>query len=344
MKKILSILLTISMVFALVGCGSKNNNTPAAQGGNANGTAEKKTYKIGVSIYEYTDNFMTTYRNNMEKYFKEINAKGGDQFEVVFADAHSDMSVQTQDIDNWITQGYDAIIVNLVQTSSGDVIAQKCKAAGIPTVFINREVEGMEYSKDQCYIGADARESGSYQGEIIYNLENHGDINGDGVVSYVMVMGDPENSDAKFRTEYSIKYLTDNGVKVQELEKQTANWMRDQAQPLVADWLTQIGDKIEVVFCNNDDMAYGALAAIEAAGRKVGKDIYLVGVDAGAEAIGYIKEGRMNGTVLNDGVGQSKAACDAAIAYCTGAENIYAGKVTYIPYVMVIPNNAANYQ
>ena len=337
MKKLLTVLLSLLMVFCLAACNSNSGETEGE-------ATEAKTYKIGVSIYEFTDNFMTTYRNEIEAYFKEINAKGGDQFEVVFADAHSDMSVQTQDVDNWITQGYDALIINLVQTSSGDVIAQKCEAAGIPTVFINREVEGMTYPEDQCYIGADARDSGTFQGQIIYNLENHGDLNGDGTVSYVMVMGDPENSDAKFRTEYSVKYLTDNGVTVEELENQTANWMRDQAQPLVADWLTKIGDKIEVVFCNNDDMAYGALAAIEAAGRTVGKDIYLVGVDAGAEAVGYVTEGRMNGTVLNDGVGQSHAACDAAIAYCTGAANEYAGKVTYIPYVMVTPENAAQYK
>ena len=338
MKKLLTILLAALMVFSLAGCTSSGNN--AAEGGDEGA----KTYKIGVSIYEYTDNFMTTYRNHIQEYFDAINAKGGDQFEVVFADAHSDMSVQTQDIDNWITQGYDALIINLVQTSSGDVIAEKCEAAGIPTVFINREVEGMTYPQDQCYIGADARDSGTFQGQIIYNLPEHGDLNGDGTVSYVMVMGDPENSDAKFRTEFSVKYLTDNGVKVEELENQTANWMRDQAQPLVADWLTKIGDKIEVVFCNNDDMAYGALAAIEAAGRKVGEDIYLVGVDAGAEAVGYVEEGRMNGTVLNDGVGQSHAACDAAIAYCTGASNQYAGKVTYVPYVMVTPENAAQFK
>ena len=68
-----------------------------------------------------------------------------------------------------------------------------------------------------------------------------------------------------------------------------------------------------------------------------------IGTLTGAEAVGYVKEGRMNGTVLNDGVGQSEAACDAAIAYCTGATNQYAGKVTYIPYVMVTPENAAQY-
>jgi len=336
MKKILAVLLALLMVFTLAGCGSNGGDTAES---------DQPTYKIGVSIYEYTDNFMTTYRNKMEELFDGLNTEAGyTKYDVVFADAASSMDTQTADVDNWITQGFDCIMVNLVQTSSGDVLAQKCEDAGIPLVMFNREIADFTYPEDQCYIGADARDSGTYQGQIIYNLENHGDLNGDGVVSYVMVMGDPENSDAKFRTEFSIKYLTDNGVEVKELKNQTANWMRDQAEPLVSSWLTELGDEIEVVFCNNDDMAYGALAAIKAAGRTVGEDIYLVGVDAGAEAVANVVEGTMNGTVLNDGVGQATASVNAAVAYVTGAANEYAGKVTYVPYVMVTAENAADYQ
>jgi len=335
MKKILTVLLALLMVMSLAACGAKEEEA-------AN---EQKTYKIGVSIYEYTDNFMTTYRNKMKEIFDGLNAEAGyTKYDVVFADAASSMDTQTADVDNWITQGFDCIMLNLVQTSSGDVLAEKCEAAGIPLVMFNREIADFTYAADQCYIGADARDSGTYQGQIIYNLENHGDLNGDGTVNYVMVMGDPENSDAKFRTEFSVKYLVDNGVTVNELKNQTANWMRDQAEPLVASWLTELGNDIEVVFCNNDDMAYGALAAIEAAGRKVGEDIYLVGVDAGAEAVGYVLEGRMNGTVLNDGVGQATASVNAAVAFCEGGANEFAGKVTYVPYVMVTPENAADYQ
>ena len=98
------------------------------------------------------------------------------------------------------------------------------------------------------------------------------------------------------------------------------------------DALSKYGDKVEVVFCNNDGMALGAQTAIEAAGRKVGEDIYLVGVDALPEAIDLIKEGNMTGTVLNDHIGQSHAAVDVAVKLLNGEaiENYY-----WVNYVKV---------
>ena len=92
------------------------------------------------------------------------------------------------------------------------------------------------------------------------------------------------------------------------------------------------GNKIEVVFCNNDAMALGAAAAITAAGRTVGKDIYLVGVDALAECQEMVQKGEMTGTVLNDHIAQSHAAVDVAIDLLNGKEikNYY-----WIDYVMV---------
>ena len=130
------------------------------------------------------------------------------------------------------------------------------------------------------YVGCDARQSGTYQGEEILETETKGDINGDGKVSYIMIQGDPENVDAQYRTEFSVKALTDAGVEVEELLKQRGDWDQAKAQQIAQDALNQYGDKIEVIFCNNDAMALGALQAIEAAGRKVNEDIYLVGVDA----------------------------------------------------------------
>ncbi|MDO4520476.1 MAG: substrate-binding domain-containing protein, partial [Erysipelotrichaceae bacterium] len=131
-----------------------------------------------------------------------------------------------------------------------------------------------------CYVGADARQSGTYQGEIIAELENHGDINGDGKVSYIMIEGDPENIDAQYRTEFSIKALEDAGITVDCLDDQVGNWAQAKGQEIAANALTQYGDAVEVIFCNNDAMALGAAAAITAANRTVGEDIYLVGVDA----------------------------------------------------------------
>ncbi len=304
-----------------------------------------KTYKVGVAIYQYDDNFMTLYRNEILSYFKTLETDTV-KYNITMVDGKNDMAEQSNQIDNFITQGMDVIILNLVQTSSADAIIDRVVAAGIPLVLINREplaydvfgntldemYEGIIANPKVCYVGADARQSGSFQGRIIAELPNKGDINGDGVVSYIMIKGDPENIDAQYRTQFSIKYLTDAGIKVNCLDEQVGNWAQAKGQELTANALAKYGNSIEVVFCNNDAMALGASAAITAAGRTVGKDIYLVGVDALAECVEMVNNGSMTGTVLNDHIGQSHTAVDVAIAALAGQQlkDYY-----WVDYVMV---------
>ena len=323
MKKLLSVLLAALMVFALVGCSS------TTEGGEAAGT---DTVKIGVCIYKFDDNFMTLYRNNIAAYFDALNAKGGTQYEVTIVDGNNDAATQTEQVNTFISQGVDALIVNLVQTSS-DALAKAVDDSGIPCVFINREIANYNYTDKTCYVGADAKDSGTYQGQIIYDLPNHGDLNGDGKVSYIMIVGDPENSDAQYRTEYSIKYLTDNGVEVNKIHEEAGNWDQAEGQRIAADCLSAHGDEIEVIFCNNDGMALGAAQAIEAAGRTVGTDIYLVGVDALDECVEMVNNGTMTGTVLNDADGQATACCDTILKLLAG--EVISEKVNYVPYVKV---------
>lgn len=292
---------------------------------------------IGICIYKFDDNFMTLYRNELERYL----SSGGASVQVM--DGKNDQAEQTNQIQNFITQGVDALIVNLVQASAAPQIADLCHNAGIPVVFINREPEPEEEArwKDNSmlatYVGADARQSGTYQGEIIAETANKGDVNGDGVIGYAMIMGDPENVDAQYRTEFSIKALTDAGLTVENLFEQRGDWDQAKGQELAANALAASGDKIDVIFCNNDAMAMGALQAIESAGRKVNEDIYLVGVDALAEALAAIGQGRMTGTVFNDHFSQARTASDRVSDYINGAavENVY-----MVDYVKVTPDNA----
>ena len=332
MKKLFSILLAVLMVFTLVGCQKKDD------GGSQGGSSD--TVKIGVAIYRFDDNFMTLYRQNIQKYFEDLSAKGDKKYELTIVDGADDVATQTEQVNTFISQGVDAMIINLVQTSS-PALANAVKDSGIPTVFINREIADYDYGDKTCYVGADARDSGTYQGQIIFNTENHGDLNGDGVVKYIMIMGDPENSDAQFRTEYSTKYLLDNGVALECLYQETGMWDQAEGQELVASALNAHGDDIEVVFCNNDGMALGAAQAIKAAGRTVGQDIYLVGVDALVECCEMVRDGTMTGTVLNDDKGQATAACESVLKLLAG-ETI-AQKVNYVPSVMVTKDNATDY-
>jgi len=184
-----------------------------------------KTYKVGVSIYQYTDNFMTLYRNEIQSYFKSLETDKV-KYSLTMYDGKNDMAEQSNQVDTMIAQGTDVIILNLVQTSSAEALIDKIAAANIPCILINREPAADTFAKYDkvCYVGADAKQSGTMQGNIVLALANKGDVNGDGKVSYIMIEGDPENSDAQYRTQFSVKALTDAGVKVECLDDQVGNW------------------------------------------------------------------------------------------------------------------------
>ena len=358
-KKVTAMAMASCMILSMTACGgSKPAETTAAATEAATTEAAKEAEttaaevkeaaggdfsdkKVGISIYKFDDNFMTLYRNELERYLTE--ELGFKKENITIQDGKGDQAEQTNQIQNFIASGVDVMILNLVQASSAPQVTDMCKDAGIPVVYINREPDTAEEERwasdsiSATYVGADARQSGTYQGEEIVETANKGDINGDGKVSYIMVQGDPENVDAQYRTEFSVKALTDAGLEVEELLLQRGDWDQAKGQQIVQDALTQFGDKIEVVFCNNDAMALGALQAIDAAGRKVNEDIYLVGVDALTEAVQDITEGKMTGTVFNDYMGQAKTAADMAVKFLNG-ETV--DPVNMVDYVKVTPDNA----
>ena len=352
MKKTFALLLAAVMMLAmLTGCGG---DKPADNAGGSE-TAPSDTATppadttvpdapegggtVGVCIYQFTDAFMTTYRNALQEI---LEGKG---YQVTTADGANDQAKQNEQINNFITQGVDALIINPVMTSAADQIIATVKAAGIPTVLINREPspEQMAAYDKLVYVGCDARQSGTMQGELILDTPNKGDINGDGKISYIMVQGDPENVDAQYRTEFSVKALTDAGMEVEELNLTRGDWMRERGQEIVANDLAQFGNQVEVVFCNNDDMAIGALQSIQAAGRKVNEDIYLVGVDALDAALNEVSNGNMTGTVLNDAVGQATAAVEEMEKLLGGATYASGEQSVYVDYVKVTPDNVQDF-
>ena len=354
MKKTLALALAAVMSLGLLaGCGPKepaNNggsttNPPSSasqpQGGDASSIPDAPAGggTVGVCIYKFDDAFMTTYRNALQEI---LEGKG---YKVTTVDGNNDQSKQNEQINTFITQGVDALIINPFMTSAADQIISTVQAAGIPTVLINREpsAEQMAVYDKLVYVGCDAAQSGTFQGELILDTPNKGDINGDGKVSYIMIQGDPENIDAQLRTEYSVKALTDAGVEVEQLNLTRGDWDREKGQTICANDLAQFGDQIEVVFCNNDDMAIGALQSIQAAGRKVNEDIYLVGVDALDAALNEVMNGNMTGTVLNDAVGQATAAVEEMEKLLGGATYSAGNQSVYVDYVKVTPDNAKDF-
>ena len=372
-KKAAAVALASMMALSLAGCSSSTEETTAAAETTAAETeaetteaaAEEETTaaeaaeeaaetaaaavgdvdlsdkKVGISIYQFNDNFMTLYREELVRYLTEDLGFAAEN--VVVQDGKGDQAEQTNQIQNFITQQYDVLILNLVQASSAPDVTDMCHAAGIPVVYINREPDVAEEERwaaegiAATYVGCDARQSGTYQGEEILETATKGDINGDGVVSYIMIQGDPENVDAQYRTEFSVKALTDAGMEVEELLIQRGDWDQAKAQQIAQDALTQFGDQIEVVFCNNDAMALGALQAIEAAGRTVNEDIYLVGVDALTEAVQNVIDGKQTGTVFNDHFSQAQSAGDIAVQMLAGEA---VDTVNMVDYIKVTQDNA----
>ena len=350
MKKLLALAVAGCMALSLAACGgSTASSAPAASSEAASSAAESVAEsvaestaaggKIGVCIYKFDDAFMTTYRNALQEI---LEGKG---YEVTVVDGNNDQNKQNEQINTFITQGVDALIINPVMTSAAATIISTVKSAGIPTVLINREPTADEmaaYDK-LVYVGADASQSGTMQGELILDTANKGDINGDGKVSYIMIQGDPENIDAQLRTEYSVKALTDAGVEVEQLNLTRGDWDREKGQTICANDLAQFGDQIEVVFCNNDDMAIGALQSIQSAGRKVNEDIYLVGVDALDAALNEVQAGNMTGTVLNDAKGQASQAVECMEGLLAGDTYAAGEQSVYVDYVKVTPDNVAEF-
>ncbi|WP_242236732.1 galactose ABC transporter substrate-binding protein [Streptococcus acidominimus] len=313
MMKSLKYLAIAFLAILLVACGAKGGDSGSG-----------KTYNVGVAIYKFDDNFMTLYREELEKYFGELSKETGNKYVLDIQDGKQDQATQTEQINNFIAQGKDVILANLVDPTAAGSIINSAKSADIPVVLINREPEVAEleiWQGKTTYVGADATQSGTFQGEIIAATDSKGDLNGDGVVNYITLFGDPANVDAQQRTAYSVKALEDAGIKKSALaEPYLANWDTAKGQEATASALEQFGDKLEVIFSNNDGMAVGAVTAIKAAKRTVGKDILVVGVDAIPDAMELLAKGELTGTVLNDHFNQSHTAANVAVKLMNGED------------------------
>jgi methyl-galactoside transport system substrate-binding protein len=337
MKKLTAALLVGAMAVVAAGCGASNGNT---------GDSGDKQPKVGVAIYKFDDTFMTGVRNAM-------SAAAEGKVKVDIVDSQNAQPTQNDKVDLFITKKVNAMIINPVDRTAAGVLIDKAKTANIPMVFVNREPLADDMAKwDKVYfVGAKAEESGTMSGELIvdyWKAHPEADKNGDGVVQYVMLKGEPGHQDAELRTTYSIKAIEDAGLKVQKLAEDTAMWDRVKGQEKMAAFIASNGDKIEAVLANNDDMALGAIEALKAAGYFTGdKYIPVVGVDATAPAIQALEEGTLLGTVLNDATNQGTATIELARVLSAGETpnkdntgfDITDGKYVWIPYQKVTSEN-----
>ncbi|ENM3889068.1 galactose/glucose ABC transporter substrate-binding protein MglB [Vibrio cholerae] len=306
------------------------------------GTQALADTTIGFTIYKYDDNFMSVVRQAIEK-----EAAADSNTRILMNDSQNSQSMQNDQVDVMLARGVQALAINLVDPAAAPTIIQKAKIDDVPVVFYNKEpsAEAMASYDKAFYVGTDSKESGIIQGDLIsaqWKANPAWDKNGDGVLQYVMLKGEPGHPDAEARTTYSVQTINDNGIKTQELHMDTGMWDTAMAKDKMDAWLSgPNGSKIEVVIANNDGMAMGAIEALRGAGQK----IPVFGVDALAEALALIKSGDMAGTVLNDAQNQAKATFELARNLASGkpaAEGTQwtiENKVVRVPYVGVDINN-----
>ncbi|MGX8701886.1 galactose ABC transporter substrate-binding protein [Caproiciproducens sp.] len=335
--RILAFTLAAAMLLPLTACDS------------GRGGGKVETVKIGISLYRKDDTFVASLCTCLERVAKQKETESGKKIVVNMVDGQSSQALQNDQVDSFISQNYDVICVNMVDRTAAAVIVDKAKAANIPVIFFNREPveEDIRLWERAYYVGADAAQSGRLQGEIIaeaFQKDRAGiDKNSDGKIQYVMLEGEQGHQDALLRTEYSIKAVTGAGIQVEKLANDTANWQRAQGSAKMSQWLAKFGDRIEVVFCNNDDMALGAIDTVRDSKSKAHPVI--VGVDATESGLNAIKDGSMFGTVFNDAQGQAKAIFDLSYALATGESpsvklDIQNEHYIRIPYRAVTVSNA----
>lgn len=336
--------------------------------------ADLSDANVAVFYYTYGDTYIASVRTALDAKLDALGVKYQDY------DGNSNQTTQNEQIDTAIQTGANVLVVNIVTSGAVDAssqIVEKAKSADIPVIFFNRAVEGDEDegtvlgSYEKCaFVGTDAPEAGHMQGKMIgeFVVENFDalDLNGDGKISYAMFMGQLGNVEAIARTQYGVEdanaVLTEAGKP--ELEyfdsansdkyqvDQDGNWSAVAANNYMTTNLSQFNEEnknmIELVICNNDGMAEGAISALNDKGYNLGTadctTIPVFGVDATDAAKQLIADGKMTGTIKQDADGM--AACIADLVENAGSgqevmadtdsynisENV-SNKI-YIPYAM----------
>lgn len=296
---------------------------------------EASELKVGVFYYTFADTYIASVRTAMDAELTNLGVSFNN------FDGNNNQTTQNEQIQTAVTDGYNLLVVNMVTSGSPDVANEIISLAnGTPVIFFNRAIEAdgeegtvLNANSNICFIGTDAPEAGHLQGKMVgeYLLANWDtvDLNGDGKISYAMFKGDEANVEAIYRTQYGVEdadaVLTEAGKPALEYFDASNSakyqvdlggaWSAQAALDYMNTNLSQYneanGNMIELVICNNDNMAEGAISALEAAGYNTGAEgatvIPVFGVDATDAAKELIAAGKMTGTVKQDAEGMAAA-------------------------------------
>jgi inositol transport system substrate-binding protein len=277
--------------------------------------------KIGVT-FPILDQFLQTVADGMQAKATEM---GTVDLNIVAAQEKTD--VQLGQVENFISQKVDAIIVIPVDTDAAGPMTAKAQAAKIPLVYVNRRPSDLP--KGVPYVGSDSLYAGTVEMESLAKLAG-------GKGNVVILQGDPANEAAVLRTKGCNDVVAKNpGMKV--TKTQAGNWYRDKGLSIMENWI-QSGEQINVVCANNDEMALGAIQALKNA--KLLDKVFVGGVDATKDALAAMKAGDLEVTVFQDAKGQGGGGVDAAYKLVKGQT---VPDLVDVPYQLVTPDNMAKF-
>ena len=296
MKRIVCLIAALTLLLALPACRAD--------------TGVVRTLRVGVALYQQEDTFIETVTRELQRAALETGDGQGIKINLYIADGKESQATQNEQVDRFLKRGYDVICVNVVDRTAAAVIIDKAQAADVPVIFFNREPvkEDLMQWDQLYYVGCDAKQSGEMQGEIAADyLKAHpgADKNQDGKIQYVLLEGEAGHQDAISRTDCSVKTLIENGIELEKLSYQFADWNRGQAENRMSQLIDHYGTEIELVISNNDEMALGAVEAYKNAGYSQEQRPVIFGIDGLEDALEAVKEGTMQGTVYNDNVDQA---------------------------------------
>lgn len=332
-KTLLTLFLCGVGMFCLCSCGEVSGNT-------------SQKVQVGVAYYNQTDTFV---RELIDCFKNELETYKTEDLEVtaMVREAAGLEKTQNEQVKELIDAGCNVLCVNLVDRADPSEIIDTAREHDIPLIFFNREpvTEDMMQWEKIYYVGAIARQSGELQGEMAAEVIKNGgvDRNGDGKIQYVILEGEADHQDAIIRTENVVNTLNDEGINLEKLSYQIANWNRAQAENRMKQIIRQYNDEVELVLSNNDDMAAGAVDAYDELNYTEDNRPVFFGVDGTSVGLQAVKDGDFAGTVYNDKEGQASVMAELSVALATGgsldAITFENERYVYLPYLKVTADN-----
>jgi ABC-type sugar transport system substrate-binding protein len=283
-------------------------------------SAETKTYKIAGLMKQNADTFVQKISDAMTARATELGA----EVELLMQDAEGDINKQLEQAEAMKTMGVDAVILNAVDVEGSAPIVDMFIDAGIPVIECNTLTNNSD--KATCYVGSDDVDAVKIQADFLKTVLPE--------AAKVCYMMGPIGVSPQIYRKQGIEENLFNGSKIEVLQEQTANWKRAEALALAENWLTTY-QELDAIICQNDDMAMGALEAVEAAGRK--DKVIVIGIDAIEDAKQAVKDGRLDCTVFQDAAGQGAKSVDVALE-CAKAGTTEHDDVI-IPFQLVTKDN-----